>query len=113
MQKIISKADLSHIPLPEVRVSLLLSPNTDVMIGILNTHETEQLLKEEVVGRIGCCDEARKLPIVASENVHLSPDWPFIPDDVDKIGGVTFRILLEEKTGRFERATAEASYFFF
>lgn len=45
----------------------------------------------------------RVLPMVSSETTHLSPDWPFPPLELAKIEGVTFRIRLEDKSGRFER----------
>jgi len=54
----------------------------------------------------------RVLPLVSSETTHLSRDWPFAPAEFDKIGGVTFRIRLEEKTGRFEKSPAPAVTFF-
>lgn len=54
-------------------------------------------------GRPGCSD---------SETTHLSPDWPFAPAELNKIQGVTFRIRLEEKTGRFERSSPVAVTFF-
>jgi nitroimidazol reductase NimA-like FMN-containing flavoprotein (pyridoxamine 5'-phosphate oxidase superfamily) len=44
----------------------------------------------------------RILPLVASETVKLSSDWPFAPNDLAKVGGVVFRVMLREKTGRFE-----------
>lgn len=54
----------------------------------------------------------RILPVVSSETTHLSPDWPFAPVDLNKIEGVTFRVRLEEKTGRFERSQPIATTFF-
>lgn len=44
----------------------------------------------------------RPLPFIASKTVQLSPQWPFPPSDYNLIGGIVFRILLKEKTGRFE-----------
>jgi nitroimidazol reductase NimA-like FMN-containing flavoprotein (pyridoxamine 5'-phosphate oxidase superfamily) len=44
----------------------------------------------------------RPLPFITSKTVQLSPQWPFPPSDYNLIGGVVFRILLNEKTGRFE-----------
>ena len=44
----------------------------------------------------------RILPLVASETVRLSTDWPFPPNDLSQVSGVVFRIHLREKTGRFE-----------
>jgi len=54
----------------------------------------------------------RILPVVSSETTHLSPDWPFAPVELNKIEGVTFRIRLEDKTGRFERSQPVATTFF-
>jgi nitroimidazol reductase NimA-like FMN-containing flavoprotein (pyridoxamine 5'-phosphate oxidase superfamily) len=54
----------------------------------------------------------RVLPLVSSETTHLSHDWPFAPAELDKIEGVTFRIRLEEKTGRYEKSPAPAQTFF-
>lgn len=44
----------------------------------------------------------RHLPMVSSQTVHLSPNWPFEPADLNTIEGIVFRIELKEKTGRFE-----------
>jgi nitroimidazol reductase NimA-like FMN-containing flavoprotein (pyridoxamine 5'-phosphate oxidase superfamily) len=54
----------------------------------------------------------RVLPVVSSETTHLSPDWPFAPAQLDKIEGVTFRIRLREKSGRFERSHTMFQSFF-
>jgi nitroimidazol reductase NimA-like FMN-containing flavoprotein (pyridoxamine 5'-phosphate oxidase superfamily) len=53
--------------------------------------------------------EARTLPILTSETMRLTPQWPF-PSDVSKIEGIVFRIRLTEKTGRYEKSSDE--YFF-
>jgi nitroimidazol reductase NimA-like FMN-containing flavoprotein (pyridoxamine 5'-phosphate oxidase superfamily) len=47
---------------------------------------------------------ARNLPLVSSETVHLSPNWPFTPEDVTSIKGIVYRIKLKEKTGRYEKS---------
>ena len=44
----------------------------------------------------------RKLPILSSETMHLGSLWPFDSND-DAIEGIIFRILVKEKTGRFEK----------
>ncbi len=49
----------------------------------------------------------RILPIISSETVHLSPQWPFPTTDINSIKGVVFRIKLKNKTGRFEKIAAE------
>jgi nitroimidazol reductase NimA-like FMN-containing flavoprotein (pyridoxamine 5'-phosphate oxidase superfamily) len=54
----------------------------------------------------------RVLPIISSETVHLSSDWPFIPSEINNIKGVTFRILVLEKTGRFEKIHKVEEAFF-
>ncbi len=52
----------------------------------------------------------RPLPFIASKTVILSPVWPFPPSDYSLIGGVVYRILVEEKSGRFESGHDEAHY---
>jgi len=52
----------------------------------------------------------RILPMISSETLQLSVDWPFSPTELDRIPGVTFRIRLLEKSGRFEKA--EPTVFF-
>jgi nitroimidazol reductase NimA-like FMN-containing flavoprotein (pyridoxamine 5'-phosphate oxidase superfamily) len=52
----------------------------------------------------------RPLPLVHSEKMRLTPQWPFPPTDIGSIQGIAFRIRLEEKTGRFER-TSDQFYF--
>jgi len=44
----------------------------------------------------------RQLPILSSATTHLGDFWPFPPQDLNTIKGIVFRILLEEKTGRYE-----------
>lgn len=47
----------------------------------------------------------RRLPLISSETMHLTSQWPFRDEDVSKISGIVFRILVTEKTGRFEKST--------
>ena len=47
--------------------------------------------------------EARKLPILTSETMHISPQWPFPVEDGDEIPGIIFRIRLMQKSGRYEK----------
>lgn len=44
----------------------------------------------------------RELPVITSQTVHISPNWPFHPADYKDIKGIVFRILITEKSGRFE-----------
>lgn len=44
----------------------------------------------------------RILPMLPSQTMHLSPDYPFMPEDVNSIEGVVFRISVRQRTGRFE-----------
>lgn len=52
----------------------------------------------------------RILPMMASETVRLSSSWPFPPDEMSKIKGVAFRILVSKKTGRFEKPIGQTLY---
>lgn len=50
----------------------------------------------------------RKLPLVSSETVKLSPEWPFHTGDYSTISGIFFRINITEKTGRYEELEIRA-----
>lgn len=45
----------------------------------------------------------RDLPIITSKTVQLTSEWPFVPEDLNTIKGIVFRIKLATKTGRYER----------
>ena len=49
----------------------------------------------------------RMLPYLASETVKLHPQWPFPPEDLQKIKGIVFKLKLSEKSGRFEKMVAQ------
>jgi len=68
----------------------------------------DETLRNDALQRL----HGRVLPLVSSETTHLSKDWPFQPTELCKIQGVTFRIRLEGKTGRFEKSPAPALTFF-
>ena len=44
----------------------------------------------------------RKLSTISSNVAHLYPLWPFTSEDLNEVGGIVFRILPVEKTGRYE-----------
>ena len=52
----------------------------------------------------------RVLPLISSETMHLSAQWPFPPEDAGSIKGIVYRIRLKEKTGRFEKSTGSAFF---
>lgn len=80
----------------------------DVMINMANWKsvitwgEFEELsyplIREEALKKL----QQRVLPIISSETTHLSPQWPFPSKEKNDIKGSIFRILLKEKTGRYE-----------
>ncbi|MEO8710724.1 MAG: pyridoxamine 5'-phosphate oxidase family protein [Parafilimonas sp.] len=45
----------------------------------------------------------RDLPFITSKTVQLTKEWPFLPEDLNSIEGIVFRIKLNIKTGRYER----------
>ena len=51
----------------------------------------------------------RDLPFIASKTMQLTKEWPFVPEDLNSIEGIVFRIKLNIKTGRYER-TEEICY---
>lgn len=44
----------------------------------------------------------RRLSALSSNVAHLFPLWPFTSENLNNVGGVVFRMLPVEKTGRFE-----------
>jgi nitroimidazol reductase NimA-like FMN-containing flavoprotein (pyridoxamine 5'-phosphate oxidase superfamily) len=54
---------------------------------------------------------ARKLPFLTSQTTRLTAEWPFASEALSQLKGVTFRIRLEGKTGRFEKADSLADTF--
>lgn len=52
----------------------------------------------------------RPLTFISSKTVQLSPNWPFVPANLNNIEGIVYRILINTKTGRFERADINAYY---
>lgn len=65
----------------------------------LNSAELRKLAAEKL--------QARILPALSSETMHISKDWPFPQADDEPIGGIFFRIKLTKKTGRFEKIIGE------
>lgn len=46
--------------------------------------------------------EGRSFPPISSETVKFSKEWPFPSEDYSAVGGIVFRIHINEKTGRCE-----------
>lgn len=57
---------------------------------------------QKLVGRV--------LPVITSETMHLSPQWPFPAENAADVTGIVYRIKLTEKTGRYEKSE-EQNYF--
>jgi len=53
----------------------------------------------------------RYLPIISSVTTHLGKHWPFHPDDATEIDGITFKIKIKEKYGRFESGESTSNTF--
>jgi nitroimidazol reductase NimA-like FMN-containing flavoprotein (pyridoxamine 5'-phosphate oxidase superfamily) len=45
----------------------------------------------------------RDVPTISSVNAQLSSLWPFVPDNLNDIQGIVFRIKIKEMSGRFEK----------
>jgi len=54
--------------------------------------------------------QARILPVLSSETMRISREWPFPSVQGEQLTGIYFRIELKEKTGRFERISGEEFY---
>lgn len=44
----------------------------------------------------------RRLPILSSSHTHIGSAWPFMEDE-EEVDGVFFRIVIRERSGRFEK----------
>lgn len=49
----------------------------------------------------------RQLPLISSETVKLSPEWPFHAGNHSSVPGIFFKINITERTGRFEELEIE------
>jgi len=56
------------------------------------------------------CLEDRKLPVLNSETMHISPQWPFPAENESEVQGIIFRVRLMQKSGRYEKS-ANGYYF--
>ena len=52
----------------------------------------------------------RNLPIVTSETMRLTEQWPFTNENSNEVKGVFFRIRIDKQSGRFERRGEEHYY---
>jgi len=53
----------------------------------------------------------RYLPMISSVTTHLGDHWPFHSDDATEIDGITFKIKINEKYGRFESGDSTSNIF--
>ncbi len=42
------------------------------------------------------------IPEISTDTSKLSPEWPFIPNDLSTVKGVVFRLKITRKTGKYE-----------
>ncbi len=52
----------------------------------------------------------RVLPVLSSETMHFTPEWPFPSSGQEMVKGIFCRIEVREKTGRFEKGDDEFFY---
>ena len=52
----------------------------------------------------------RVLPLISSQMMRISPEWPFTPGNEHDVQGIFFRIKINQKTGRFEKTNADIFY---
>lgn len=52
----------------------------------------------------------RRVSVLSSNVTHLFPLWPFTSEDLSSVGGIVFRIVPTEKTGRFETNAQSTGY---
>lgn len=52
----------------------------------------------------------RILPAITSETMKITADWPYVPDDLNEIKGIIFRIRIQSRTGRYENREPESFF---
>ena len=52
----------------------------------------------------------RNFPVVITQKMHINNEWPFDESKIDDLKGVFFRIRVDDKTGRYERADQAGHY---
>jgi uncharacterized protein len=67
---------------------------------------TSEVLKRQALEKLS----SRAIPLVSSQTMHITPEWPFPASNDQAISGIFFRLKLIEKMGRYEKTTDE---FFF
>jgi uncharacterized protein len=75
--------------------------------SVISWGEFEELTKTEDKKEALQKLQARVLPILSSETMHVAKEWPFPSGDDEKMPGVFFRIKLIAKTGRFEKISGQ------
>jgi nitroimidazol reductase NimA-like FMN-containing flavoprotein (pyridoxamine 5'-phosphate oxidase superfamily) len=74
--------------------------------SVIGFGEFEEILDDHERSRALQTLLNRKLPLQSSETTHLGSIWPFQTEDLNTIEGIVFRVLLKQKTGRYERIGA-------
>ncbi len=69
---------------------------------------TDPILRLEALQKLN----DRRLPFITSQTTRLTEEWPFASESLGQLKGVTFRIRLNSKTGRFEKTHQFADVFF-
>lgn len=70
----------------------------------------EEITREEEKEQALFALMRRNLPIITSETMRLTAQWPFADENSNEVEGVFFKIRIEKKSGRFERRTEQ--YYF-
>ena len=52
----------------------------------------------------------RNFPVVITQKMHINKEWPFDESKIEDIKGVFFRIRVDDKTGRYEKAEQAGHY---
>jgi nitroimidazol reductase NimA-like FMN-containing flavoprotein (pyridoxamine 5'-phosphate oxidase superfamily) len=91
---------------PDVCVQLDDTKNLSNWKSVICWGKFEELKENAEKARAIELLSTRVLPILTSETMHLAAEWPFTAESHD-IAGVFFRIKIDKKTGRFEKAKAE------
>jgi nitroimidazol reductase NimA-like FMN-containing flavoprotein (pyridoxamine 5'-phosphate oxidase superfamily) len=66
--------------------------------------EFEELVADSERQNARAILNARSFPMITSQKMRINPEWPFDGPASNESRGIFFRIRVEEKTGRYEKA---------
>jgi nitroimidazol reductase NimA-like FMN-containing flavoprotein (pyridoxamine 5'-phosphate oxidase superfamily) len=66
--------------------------------------EFEELTEEDAKREALTLLNKRNFPVATTQKMRINQEWPFRDNTTEKLKGIFFRIKIEDRTGRYEKA---------